>query len=312
MSPRAVVFAYHDVGDRCLRTLVSGGWEVPLVITHRPDLNEKPWFADVGMTAQEYDIAVARPDLPSEPSVLRMLDEARPDFVFSFYYRHLLPDGILRSARRAALNMHGSLLPRFRGRAPVNWAILSGMHETGVTLHHMTSRADAGDIVDQQAVPILMDDDARMVMAKITFAAELVLARNLPSIALGTASRRPQNPQEGEYRGRRKPEDGRIDWSQSALAIHNLVRAVAPPFPGAFTSIGGVRWTIHRTRLTSQRLPTAGTAFLFAMDGRCFAACCDDRVIEILKIAKGDVPADVMELAALARERVLLHPQARN
>jgi len=88
--------------------------------------------------------------------------------------------------------MHGSLLPKFRGRAPVNWAILKGERETGATLHYMLERADAGDIVDQLAVPILQDDDAREVFAKVTVAAETILARSLPALIAGTAPRRPR------------------------------------------------------------------------------------------------------------------------
>src|SRR4029077_2264040 len=95
-----------------------------------------------------------------------------PDFIFSFYYRAMLQAPLLAAARRGALNMHGSLLPNYRGRAPVNWAILRGERESGATLHYMVARADAGDIVDQLAVPILEDDDAREVFAKVTVAAE--------------------------------------------------------------------------------------------------------------------------------------------
>ncbi len=194
MSPRAVVFAYHDVGDRCLRALVSEGWDVPLLVTHEADPTEKAWFADVGATAVEYGIPVLRPANVAQAGIERTLSQLRPDFIFSFYYRSLIGEGVLGCARRAALNMHGSLLPKYRGRAPVNWAILNGERETGATLHHMVSKADAGDIVDQQAVPILCDDTARDVMDKVTVAAEIVLARSLPLLAAGRAARTPQRP----------------------------------------------------------------------------------------------------------------------
>jgi hypothetical protein len=161
VTPRAVVFGYHDVGDRCLRALVSQGWDVPLLVTHDPDPDEPRWYADVAETANDHDIPVLRP-APSQLGELeRTLSQIRPDFIFSFYYRAMLSEALLQRARRGALNMHGSLLPKYRGRAPVNWAILNGERETGATLHYMSARADAGDIVDQLAVPILADAAAR-------------------------------------------------------------------------------------------------------------------------------------------------------
>jgi len=245
---RAVVFAYHDVGVRCLKTLLSGGVAVPLVVTVPDDPREQQWFASVAATAADYGLDVVAPEDTHAPRLIRRISELQPDFVFSFYYRSMLGAPLLRAARRGALNMHGSLLPKYRGRAPVNWAILHGEHETGATLHYMVERADAGDIVDSQAVPILIDDDAREVFDKVTVAAETVLARSLPALIAGTAPRRPQPILAGQYFGRRRPEDGRIHWSRPALEIHNLVRAVAPPFPGAFGIVGGERWEIHRTR----------------------------------------------------------------
>src|SRR5262249_5467118 len=157
-----------------------------------------------------------------------------PDFLFSFYYRHMLKPALLSAARRGALNMHGSLLPKYRGRVPVNWAVIKGETETGATLHYMTEKPDAGDIVDQQAVTILADDTAVDVFNKVTAAAATVLDRSLPALVAGTAVRHPQNLSVGSYYGGRRPEDGRIDWTQSASAVHNLVRGVAPPYPGAF------------------------------------------------------------------------------
>ncbi len=151
----------------------------------------------------------------------------------------MLKAPLLAAARRGALNMHGSLLPRYRGRAPVNWAVLHGERETGATLHYMTEKPDDGDIVAQTPVPILPDDTAREVFDKVTVAAEIALDRALPALIAGTAPRRPQDPASASYFGGRRPEDGIIDWKRDALSIHNLVRAVAPPYPGAFTTVGG-------------------------------------------------------------------------
>jgi len=327
---RAVVFAYHDVGVRCLKTLISGGVDVPLVVTVADDPQETRWFGSVAATAAEYGIAAMTPADANTPELRRRLLELRPDFIFSFYYRSMLGAELLNAARRGALNMHGSLLPRYRGRAPVNWAILHGERETGATLHYMVERADAGDIVDQLAVPILQDDDAREVFAKVTVAAEAILARSLPGLIAGNAPRRRQPIKPGQYFGRRRPEDGRIDWSWPARRIHDLVRAVAPPFPGAFAAVGGERWEIHRTRVVdgtqdrfgrqagrgSPALPPLGVpgtqaagergaaAQLLGVDGHCYVACCDGSVLELLAgVGPAGGPLNLQALAAELSQR---------
>jgi methionyl-tRNA formyltransferase len=298
VSPaRAVVFANHDVGVRCLKTLLAARVTVPLVVTVPDDAHETQWYASVAATARDYGLTVIAPAEANAPELARTVGELQPDFLFSFYYRELLGAPLLECARRGALNMHGSLLPKYRGRAPVNWAILHGERETGATLHYMVERADAGDIVDSQAVPILIDDDAREVLAKVTVAAEVVLARSLPALLAGTAPRRPQPALPSAYFGRRRPEDGRIDWSHAARDIHNLVRAVAPPFPGACAEVAGERWEIHRTRLTDRPAPPGGVQ-LFAADGGCYIACGDGAVLQLLAAVQAGRPIDLPQLAA--------------
>jgi methionyl-tRNA formyltransferase len=303
-SARAVVFAYHDVGVRCLKTLISAGMEIPLVVTVADDPREAQWFGSVARTAAEYGLNIIAPDDPNTPATESAVAAARPDFIFSFYYRSLLQGSILAAARRGALNMHGSLLPKYRGRAPVNWAILRGESQTGATLHYMVDRADAGDIVDQLAVPILGDDDAREVFAKVTAAAEIVLARSLPLLLAGTEPRLKQTLEPGQYFGRRRPEDGRIDWSRAAREIHDLVRAVAPPFPGAFTLVEGERWLIHRTRIVKRTIAPSQNARLFGEEGKCYAACHDGGVLEILAATGDSGPIDLQAVG----ERLRKHP----
>jgi methionyl-tRNA formyltransferase len=303
-AARAVVFAYHDVGVRCLKTLISAGVSIPLVVTVRDDPHETQWYASVAATAADYALAVIAPAEANTPELEARVAALKPDFLFSFYYRSMLGTSLLRAARRGALNMHGSLLPKFRGRAPVNWAILKGEHESGATLHYMVERADAGDIVDSQAVPILQDDDARDVFGKVTVAAETVLARSLPGLIAGNAPRRPQPLEPGQYFGRRRPEDGRIDWRRPALEIHNLVRAVAPPFPGAFAQVGNERWEVHRTRVATLRAPAPGLQ-LFGIDGACYAACGDGGVLRLLAAVGPRGPIDLAQLAGTLAPRAL-------
>ena len=267
----AVVFAYHNVGARCLRVLLAHGVEVPLVVTHADDPGETLWFERVADVADDYGIAWIAPDDAGASDVVERLRALAPDFLFSFYYRRMLSADILAIPSRGALNMHGSLLPRYRGRAPVNWAVLHGERHTGATLHYLADKPDAGDIVAQQRVPILPDDTAREVFDKVTVAAEICLDAALPGLFAGTAPRIRNDIARGSYFGRRTPEDGRIDWRKPAVDIHNLVRAVAPPYPGAHTSIGGVPSRVLKTRVLDAHAPPAAPAL--STGDRLIARC---------------------------------------
>lgn len=250
---------------------------MPLVVTHRDDPNETRWYASVVDFSHRHHLSVLAD--PSPEIIEREVAKIRPDLIFSFYYRSMLPMSVLRHARLGAFNMHGSLLPKFRGRAPLNWAILKGETETGATLHEMVEKPDAGRIVDQQAVPIGPDETALEVFRKITDAAERVLRRSIQNLVLGKAKLRPQNLSAGSYYGRRRPEDGRIDWSKSAREIHNLVRAVAPPFPGAFSA----NMKVLRTALTG-KTHSREKLGPYREGGEWFAACGDGKVLRLLEV----------------------------
>ena len=282
-APSAIVFAYHDVGVRCLRVLLDAGVRVPLVVTHADAPGETIWFQSVERLAREQGLPVATPADPHDAALLQRAAQARPDFLFSFYYRHMLRREWLALAGRGAFNMHGSLLPRYRGRVPVNWAVIHGERETGATLHRMNEKPDNGAIVDQCAVPILGDDTASEVFAKVTVAAEIVLARSLPRLIDGTAVEQPQDPAQGAYFGGRRPEDGRIPADATAAQIHNLVRALAPPYPGAFVDLAGRRVFIERSSLRHDHLPwPRGTLRLCADQGRIWLVAADGAAVLVM------------------------------
>jgi methionyl-tRNA formyltransferase len=289
MAPTAVVFAYHDVGVRCLSVLLARGVHVALVVTHRDDPGENIWFDSVERLARAHGLEVAVPDNPNTPEFVARLADIAPDFLFSFYYRYMLSPAVLATAMRGAYNMHGSLLPKFRGRVPVNWAVLRGETSTGATLHEMVEKPDAGRIVDQMEVPILPDDRALEVFRKVTFAAEMVLDRALPKLVDGSAELRTQDLSHGGYFRGRKSDDGRIDWSKGAKEIHDLVRAVAPPYPGAFTTLAGARLRLLRTRVVGA--PTAPQAPALRIDGdRLLADCADGGVLSIIEFDLDGAP----------------------
>lgn len=305
---RAVVFAYHNVGARALRTLLAGGMQVELVLTHPDDPGETIWFESVAAVAAEHGIPVALVDLSVPPELQARVAAIHPDYLFSFYFRRMLPPALLATARIAALNMHGSLLPKYRGRVPVNWAVLHGERETGATLHVMEAKPDAGDIVAQQALPILPDDTAKDVFDKVTVAAEIALWSVLPQLMRGQLPRRPNPLAQGSYFGGRKPEDGRLDWTRPAAELYNLIRAVAPPYPGAFFESGGRRLVVARARLARPEiaalLPESCGLGLHAAAGKLLARAGDGGVIHILELWDAGFPGtplspqQVSELAA--------------
>ena len=279
---RAVVFAYSEVGVRCVRELLAQGVEITLLFTHADDPGESQWFGSVQQLAVAHGLRVETPDTPNTSEWLAAGRAVNPDFLFSFYYRHMLDKAWLQIPRLGALNMHGSLLPKYRGRAPVHWAILRGESETGASLHYMLEKPDAGALVDQQSVPILENDTALDVSLKVAEAAEGVLRRSLPALLAGRAQARAFDLNKGSYFGRRRPEDGRIDWQGTARSVHDLVRAVAPPFPGAFTELNGCRLAILETRVDEQPVRFASQApCLYAMDGEWYADCIDGQRLRI-------------------------------
>ncbi len=282
---RAIVFAYHNVGVRCLSVLLAHGIDVAMVVTHTDNPNENIWFGSVSELAAQHDIPVITPDDPNDPAIVSLLAALQPDFLFSFYYRLMLKAPLLALPRQGAWNMHGSLLPKYRGRVPVNWAIIRGERETGATLHGMVEKPDAGVILSQQTVPILPNDTAFEVFNKVTLAAEIALDRVLPEMLAGTARGQAQNLAAGSYFGGRKAEDGRIDWSRSAQEVHNLIRAVAPPYPGAFCDTPKGRLTVLRSLYPSKESgPHGGQPTLFSRDGRLYAECGDGKLLRLLAV----------------------------
>jgi methionyl-tRNA formyltransferase len=212
--------------------------------------------------------------------------------------------------RRGALNMHGSLLPKYRGRAPVHWAIIHGETETGASLHYMVEKPDAGALVDRQAVPIGDNDTALEVSLKVAEAAVQVLRRSLPALIAGTAPARALDLRGGSYFGRRRPEDGRIDWRRGARAIHDLVRAVAPPFPGAFTEVNGCRLVLAETRVDAEPARYAESApCLYAAAGAWYADCVDGGRLKIVRLcsAAGEPVSAEAPPAALSRQPLALN-----
>lgn len=243
-----IVLAYHEMGYRCLRALADRGVEIKAVFSHNPDPGEPHWFGSVSELARSLGVPLFTPPDINAPKWLALFRDFAPELIVSVHFRRLVGQEILSVPTRGGVNLHPSLLPLYRGRCPINWQLVHGEAKSGVTLHYMTPRADAGEIIGQVSVDVDADDQAIDLYRKLLPAGESVLLEHLDALLEGTAPRAPQDDDLATTFPGRRPDDGRIDWNRSAATVHNLVRAVAPPWPGAFTELAeGLLW-IYRAR----------------------------------------------------------------
>ncbi|EJD6045584.1 bifunctional UDP-4-amino-4-deoxy-L-arabinose formyltransferase/UDP-glucuronic acid oxidase ArnA [Providencia rettgeri] len=257
---KAIVFAYHDIGCVGLKALEKAGFDIQAVFTHTDDPNENHFYSSVARLSADMELPVFAPENVNHPLWIERIREMKPDVIFSFYYRDMLSEELLAIAPKGAFNLHGSLLPKYRGRAPINWALLKGESETGVTLHKMVAKADAGDIIAQEKVAITDTDTSLTLHAKVREAAEVLLNKTLPLIEAGSYKSVAQDESQATYFGRRTAEDGLINWNNSAKEVNCLIRAVTEPYPGAFTYLGARKMVIWRARvLDDNQGKAAGT-----------------------------------------------------
>ena len=246
----AVLFGYGQFGCVAFEALLRAGADVRLVVTYRDRVEENCWWQSLERTALAAGIpVVCDVELGKDSTFARQLAALAPELIISSFYRALLDDQVLALPRLGAWNLHPSLLPAYRGRAPLNWQLVRGEQRGGLTLHRMVQRADAGGIIAQTEVTIAPDQDAYGLTWQLLDRAPALLDHAIAQLLAGTAIERPQSLAQGSLFGRRQPQDGLIDWHQPARVIHNLVRAVAPPWPGAFTLLDGARLIISRSRV---------------------------------------------------------------
>ncbi len=178
--------------------------------------------------------------------LLAQVSALAPDLLFVWSYSMLLPPELMALARRGAVNLHGGLLPEYRGGHVMNWAIANGETETGATLAYLDDGIDTGPVIAERRFPIAWRDDAATIRQKLKTAGEQLIEQWWAEIAAGTAPRNPQDESRARYHRMRTAEDGRINWLRSNVEIYNLVRALAAPWPGAFTTIGSTQLVLRQ------------------------------------------------------------------
>jgi methionyl-tRNA formyltransferase len=248
MSTSAVVCAFSPVGTAALEGLLEAGIEVQALYTY-PQAADEGWFTPPATLAAARGIPVRMAARFDSDDVFEEIRRDAPDLLLSFYFREMIQARVLELPRLGAYNLHGSLLPKYRGRAPINWALVKGERETGVTLHEMTPKPDAGVLLGQSAIPIDWDETAFSLTMKAAQAGRTLVRETVPKIVAGTAQRIDQKTLgPSTYFGGRKPADSRLDLGMTVQKAFNQIRAVADPWPNAFfeTALGHVKvaWAI--------------------------------------------------------------------
>lgn len=230
----AIVCAFSPVGREALAGVLEAGVSVLALYTY-PQAPEEAWFEAPEALAQAHGIPVhLEPDFNAD-KVFQTIQRAAPDLLLSFYFREMVQARFLALPRLGAYNLHGSLLPRYRGRAPINWVLVKGEPETGITLHAMTPKPDDGDIVAQARIPIDWDDTALSLTLKAAAASRTLVRESLPRLTEGRAARIVQKELgPSTYFGGRRPQDSRLEASMTVQEAFNQIRAVADPWPNAF------------------------------------------------------------------------------
>lgn len=176
-----------------------------------------------------------------------------PDLMIVYQWRSLIPKNILEIPKRGCICVHEALLPKYRGFAPVNWVVINGEEETGVTLFYLNEDTDSGDIIAQRAIKISKNDTAHDIYKKAAELSVLLLKEHHDDILSGKAPRKKQDDAKATYGCPRTPEDGRINWEKSNEAAHNLIRGLSYPYPGAYCIYKGEKVVIQKSSLPSSK-----------------------------------------------------------
>ena len=247
---RTVCVSFDTVGRDCLKAAAASGAEIVGVVTMPgpidPARSGQCAFDEV---ASQHGATLVETDDVNAEATLDAVRPLDPELVFVIGWSQLVRDPFIALAREGVFGMHPTLLPRHRGRAPIPWAILSGLARTGVTLFEIVdATADSGAIVGQAVVSIEPDDTATSLFDRVAGAHLDLIREYVPQLIARTAPRIPQDPRRASVWHRRRPEDGIIDWETRALYLHDWVRAQTRPYPGAFTFLGDEKVVVWRAR----------------------------------------------------------------
>lgn len=243
----------HTVGVRSLEAILETD-EVVGVAAHPPDAEDGVRYLSVYDYARARGLSVQRFN-GRDPSLLSFVQQSQPELLWVADYRYILPVQLIAAAPAGAVNLHPSLLPKYRGRAPINWAIINGEKQLGLTAHYLEAGMDTGDIIEQIRYQLEADQDVGDALEILYPLYRSITRSVLGKFRSGLIQRRPQDHRLATSFPARKPEDGLIDWEQSARRVRDLVRAVAKPYPGAYSYLSGKKILIWKVADSDRKVP---------------------------------------------------------
>jgi len=250
---RIVLFAHENSGVKALQELKRNERDIVRTYTHPPnmDTHEKIWYESVTKECKKYNVPVVEKISLTEQDE-KEIQHLAPDIILSIGWRRLIPKTIFQIPRFGSVNIHGGLLPKYRGFSPINWAIINGETEIGITAHYIVEDVDAGDIILQRKLSVNVDETAYDVYKKILSQVPDVVTNTLSLIEKHRVKPKKQNHTKGFICTRRFPDDGKIDWSQDRTKVYNLVRALSDPFPNAYCFYNEKKIYIKKAKLTNE------------------------------------------------------------
>ena len=284
---RVAVFGYDELVLASTHAVARAGGRIAAVVF--PSTRSGPHVDRIRSLIAEQGHPILEQPLRSRiDSFVHLLRQARPDVILVWSYPMILPPPILELPPLGCINIHAGLLPAYRGANGIQWALINGEPRTGVTLHYMDAGIDTGPMIARAAFPIKDEDDIVSLMQKSRTAGIMLLEQFWPQIVAGTAPRMPQEENQARYYPPRTREMNRIDWSQSAAATHNLVRALAPPFAGAFTSWRGQNVVIRRARPLNDETAGCPPGEIYATDEASLRVAAGDGALLVEEIEVED------------------------
>ncbi len=280
---KLVFMGTPDFAVASLRRLAEDGHEIIGVFTQpdKPGNRKKLTVPPVKDFALSIGLPVFQPASLRDPAALALLRDLRPELTVVAAYGQILPESVLNVPALGSVNVHGSLLPKYRGAAPINRAILNGERETGVTIMHMAKKLDAGDIISARSTPIDPDEDAEQLFARLAVIGADLLCETIPAIADGTATRIPQNDADATYAAMLSREMSPIDWGGSAEEIVNQIRALVP-WPCATMTLDGGRAKVWHALRGGETEDVPGTRRAAKQGIAC--ACGDGKSVVVTEV----------------------------
>lgn len=278
-----------DFAVNTLEAVVKAGHEVLLVVT-QPDKakgrGKKMVFTPVKEKALEYNLPVSQPERVRDEAFMDELERLKPDVIVVAAFGQILPERILNIPRYGCINVHASLLPAYRGAAPIQWAVIDGLEETGITIMYMEKGLDTGDIICQRRVKLSPEETGGSLFERLAVEGADLLVETLEQLENGTAVRRKQDDSKSSYAKMLSKDMGRLDFTQDAVILERLIRGLNP-WPSAYTRVNGKTLKIYMAEVlkeeeTARQEAEAGR--VIAVDKKSFTVRCGKGALRILNL----------------------------